>query len=135
MSRLLDKNSTQMMKLSYILQNKDGRGRRVPTGQSWQWVHAVQDLEQLTPILEWLTKRVQMDQLELMNVYIDHVEITSPQFAWLGFETPSHIRYSKITAPHRVIDMRELVAAPTQPSLQVLRLVDRPSVHSARSAS
>ena len=84
----MDKNTTQMMKLSYILQNKDGRGRRVPRGQSWQWVHAVQDLEQLTPILEWLTKRVQVDQLELMNVYLDHVEITSPQYAWLGSLKP-----------------------------------------------
>jgi hypothetical protein len=124
-----------MMKLSYILQNKDGRGRRVPRGQSWQWVHAVQDLKQLAPILEWLTQRVQVDQLELMNVYLDHVEITSPQYAGLGFEALSHIRYSKITAPHRVIDMSELAAAPTQPSLQALRLVYRQSSRSARSAS
>ena len=122
MSRLLDKNSTQMMKLSYILQNKDGRGRRVPRGQSWQWVHAVPDLEQLTPLLQWLSKRVHVDQLELMNVYLDHVEITSPQYAWLEFETLADIRYSKITAPHRVIDMSELAAVPTQPSLQALAL-------------
>ena len=112
----MDKNATQMMKLTYILQNKDGRGRRVPRGESWQWVHSVQDLEQLTPILEWLTKRVHVDQLELMNVYLDHVEITSPQYAGLVFEAMTHIRYSKITAPHRVIDMSELTAAVTQPS-------------------
>ena len=107
MSRLLDKNPTQMMKFSYILQNKDGRGRRVPRGQSWQWVHAVQDLEQLMPILEWLAQRVHVDQLELMNVYLDHTEITSSQFAGLGFEVMPNIRYSKITVPHRVIDMHE----------------------------
>lgn len=131
----MDKNATQMMKFSYILQNKDGRGRRVPRGQSWQWVHAVQDLEQLTPILEWLTKRVYVDQLELMNVYLDHVEITSPQYAGLVFEVMVHIRYSKITAPHRVIDMSELVAAVTQPSLQALRLVYRQSSSTAQSVS
>jgi hypothetical protein len=110
----MDKNATQMMKFYYILQNKDGRGRRVPRGQSWQWVHVVQDLEQLTPILEWLTKRVHVDELELMNVYLDHVEITSPQYAGLVFEAMSHVRYSKITAPHRVIDMSELTTASTQ---------------------
>jgi hypothetical protein len=123
----MDKNATQMMKFTYILQNKDGRGRRVPRGQSWQWVHAVQDLEQLTPILEWLAKRVHVDQLELMNVYLDHVEITSHQYAGLVFEAMSCIRYSKITAPQRVIDMSELAADSTQPSLQALRLVYRQS--------
>jgi hypothetical protein len=131
----LDKNATQMMKLTYILQNKDGRGRRVPRVESWQWVHAVQDLEQLTPIFEWLTKRVHMDQLELMNVYLDHVEITSPHYAGLVFEAMSHIRYSKITAPHRVIDMSELIAAVTQPSLQALRLVYRQSSSTAQPVS
>jgi hypothetical protein len=131
----MDKNATQMMKFSYILQNKDGRGRRVPRGQSWQWVHVVQDLEQLTPILEWLTKRVHVDELELMNVYLDHVEITSPQYAGLVFEAMSHVRYSKITAPHRVIDMSELTTASTQQSLQALRLVYRQSSRSALSVS
>ena len=131
----MDKNATQMMKLTYVLQNKDGRGRRVPRGESWQWVHSVQDLEQLTPILEWLTNRVHVDQLELMNVYLDHVEITSPQYAGLVFEAMTHIRYSKITAPHRVIDMSELTAAVTQPSLQALRLVYRQSSSTAQSVS
>jgi hypothetical protein len=103
----VDKNATQMMKLTYVLQNINGRGRRVPRGQSWQWVHAVQDPDQLTPILEWLGKRVHVDQLELINVYLDQVAITDPQHVDLVFEAKSKIRYSKITTPHRVIDMRE----------------------------
>ena len=103
----MDKNTTQMMKFSYVLHNKDGRGRRVPQGQSWQWVHAVQDLEELMPILEWLSKRVHVDRLELINVYLNHVAITDPQHAGLVFEAKSKISYSKITMPHRVIDMSE----------------------------
>ena len=103
----MDKNATQMMKLTYVLQNKDGRGRRVPRGQSWQWVHAVQDIDQLMPILEWLGKRVQVDQLELINVYLDQVAITDPQHESLMFEAKSKISYSKITTPHRVIVMSE----------------------------
>lgn len=95
------------MKLTYVLQNKYGRGGRVPRGQSWQWVHAVQDFDQLTIILEWLTMRVRVDHLELINVYLDHVAITDPQHAGLLFEAKSKISYSKITTPHRVIDMRD----------------------------
>ncbi len=103
----MDKNTTQMMKFTYILQTKDGRGRRVPRGQSWQWVHTVHDLDQLMPILEWLVKRVQVDQLELINVYLDHVAITDPQYESLVFDAKTKIRYSKITMPHRVIEMSE----------------------------
>jgi hypothetical protein len=103
----MDKNATQMMKLTYVLQNKNGRGRRVPRGQSWQWVHTVQDSDQLAPILQWLGKRVHVDQLELINVYLDQVAITDPQHADLVFEAKSKIRCSKITTPHRVIDMSE----------------------------
>jgi hypothetical protein len=109
----MNENSTQMMRLTYVLQNKDGRGRRVPRGQSWQWVHVVQDLDQLLPILEWLSKRVQVEQLELINVYLDHVAITDPEHADLVFEAKSKISYSKITTPHRVIDMSEHVVLET----------------------
>ena len=58
------KNTTQMMKLTYMLQNKDGRGQRVPRGQSWQWIHAVQDLDQLTSVLQWLAQRVHVDAID-----------------------------------------------------------------------
>jgi len=109
----MNENPTQMMRLTYVLQNKDGRRRRVPRGQSWQWVHVVQDLDQLLPILEWLSKRVQVDQLELINVYLDHVAITDPEHANLVFEAKSKISYSKITTPHRVIDMSEHVVLET----------------------
>jgi hypothetical protein len=91
----------------YMLQNKDGRGQRVPRGQSWQWIHAVQDLDQLTSVLQWLAQRVHVDQLELINVYLDHVAITDSRHADLVFEAKSKICYSKITTPHRVIDMSE----------------------------
>jgi hypothetical protein len=101
------KNTTQMMKLTYILQNKEGRGRRVPRGQSWQWIHVVQDLDQLMSVLQWLSQRVNVDQLELINVYLDHVAITDPQHVGLVFEAKSKISYSKINTPHRVIDMSE----------------------------
>ena len=39
------------MKFSYMLHNKDGRGRRVPRGQAWQWVHDLENMDHLAPIL------------------------------------------------------------------------------------
>ena len=48
-----------------------------------------------------------LDQLELINVYLDHVAITDQQHVGLVFEAKSKISYSKINTPHRVIDMSE----------------------------
>ena len=50
------------MKFSYMLHNKDGRGRRVPRGQAWQWIHDLEDIAHLGPILKWIEARVAVDQ-------------------------------------------------------------------------
>ncbi len=93
------------MKFSYMLHNKDGRGRRVPRGQAWQWIHDVEDIAHLDPILKWIEVRVVLDQLSLLNVYLDHTEITAPQNADISFACKSQIVYSRITRPDRVIVM------------------------------
>lgn len=93
-----------------MLHNKDGRGRRVPRGQAWQWMHEVESLEHLDPILEWIDLRVSVDQLSLLNVYLDHAEMTAPQNRSISFSSKSQILYSKVTMPSRVIDMN-LIAA------------------------
>lgn len=93
------------MKFSYMLHNKDGRGRRVPRGQAWQWIHDLEDIAHLGPILEWIEARVAVDRLSLMNVYLDHAEITAPQNSRITFACKSQIVYSRITRPDRVIVM------------------------------
>jgi hypothetical protein len=93
------------MKFSYMLHNKDGRGRRVPRGQAWQWIHDLEDIAHLGPILEWIEARVAVDRLSLMNVYLDHAEITAPQNSQITFACKSQIVYSRITRPDRVIVM------------------------------
>ena len=93
------------MKFSYMLHNKDGRGRRVPRGQAWQWVHDLENMDHLAPILEWIQVRVEVDQLSLLNVYLDHTEITAPQNSQITFACKSQIVYSRITRPDRVIVM------------------------------
>jgi hypothetical protein len=94
------------MKFSYMLHNKDGRGRRVPRGQAWQWVHDLENMDHLAPILEWIQARVVVDQLSLLNVYLDHTEITAPKNAEISFPCKSQIVYSRITKPDRVIEMK-----------------------------
>jgi hypothetical protein len=88
-----------------MLHNKDGRGRRVPRGQAWQWTHDIESLEHLGSILDWIDLRVSVDRLSLLNVYLDHTEITAPKNEAIAFGSKSQIIYSKVTVPHRVIDM------------------------------
>ena len=98
------------MQFSYMLHNKDGRGRRVPRGQAWQWVHDLDTIEHLGPILDWIQARVSVDRLSLLNVYLDHTEITAPQNANIAFGCKSQIIYSRITRPDRVIVMQGRLA-------------------------
>jgi hypothetical protein len=93
------------MRFSYMLHNRDGRGRRVPRGQAWQWIHDVEDIDHLEPILDWIQARVAVDRLSLLNVYLDHVEITAPKNVAIAFGQKTEIIYSKVTKPDRVIDM------------------------------
>lgn len=93
------------MRFTYILHNKDGRGRRVPRGEAWQWVHDVEDVDHLGPILTWIDSRVSVDHLSLLNVYLDHTEITAPINSAISFGSKSQIIYSRVTQPNRVIDM------------------------------
>ena len=93
------------MKFSYMLHNQDGRGRRIPHGQAWQWIHDLESIEHLGPILEWIDARESTDRLRLLNVYLDHTEITSPKNAEICFACKSQIVYSRVTLPNRVIEM------------------------------
>ena len=100
------------MHFSYILHNKDGRGRRVPRGQAWQWIHEVEGVENLGPILEWIDLRVAIDQLHLLNVYLDHTEITAPKNACISFECKAQVVYSHVTVPDRIIEMNSIAVEP-----------------------
>ncbi|WP_353132846.1 hypothetical protein [Limnohabitans sp.] len=88
-----------------MLHNKDGRGRRVPRGQAWQWTHDIESLEHLGSILDWIDLRVSVDHLSLLNVYLDHTEITATKNEAISFGSKSQIYYSKVTLPNRVINM------------------------------
>ena len=46
------------MKISYMLLNKTGKGRKVPVGQAWQWIHEVEDEHQMVNIFKRLKKTI-----------------------------------------------------------------------------
>lgn len=98
-------NLLTSMRLTYILHNQDGCGRRVPRGQAWQWIHEVKSFEQLKPILDWINARASVDHLNLMNVYLDHIAITSESYRAFNFEFKHKIVYSHTNSPHRIILM------------------------------
>ena len=112
MAQILRKNPTlhginllTSMRLTYILHNQDGCGRRVPRGQAWQWIHEVKSFEQLKLILDWINTRASVDRLNLMNVYLDHTAITSESYRAFNFEFKQKIVYSHTNSPHRIILM------------------------------
>lgn len=115
------------MKFSYMLHNRDGRGRRVPRGQAWQWIHDLENIDHLEPILDWIQARVTVDRLSLMNVYLDHIEITSPKNAEISFGCKAQIIYSKVTKPDRVIDMNNAVSLGEKMCLPKLDDISRPN--------
>lgn len=88
-----------------MLNNKDGRGSRIPRGQAWQWIYDLQDQDQVDSVLSWAGLRVLFDRLDLLNVYVDHTEITAfKNFEIILSQTPQII-YSRVTKPSRVFDM------------------------------
>lgn len=93
------------MKLSYVLYNKDGRSSRIPLGQAWQWTYNLQDQEQLDCVLSWVGARVSIDRLDLLNVYLDHTEITTLENVETFLKQTPQIVYSRVTKPSRVFDM------------------------------
>jgi len=44
------------MKISYMLWNRTGKSRKIPTGQAWQWIHEVEDEQQLVKVFLRLKK-------------------------------------------------------------------------------
>ena len=44
------------MKISYMLWNKTGKARKVPAGEAWQWIHEVEDEQQMVKLFHVLKK-------------------------------------------------------------------------------
>jgi len=44
------------MKITYMLFNRTGKGRRIPAGDAWQWIHHIEDEQQMKAVFSKLRK-------------------------------------------------------------------------------
>jgi nitrogen regulatory protein PII-like uncharacterized protein len=94
------------MKISYVLLNKTGKDRGVPRGAAWQWIHEVNDEEQMQSVFERLKKRTSDEQLTVANLRVNQREYAEA-FAdggVFGFKGP--VVYDKTIAPKRIIHLQ-----------------------------
>ena len=45
------------MKITSMLVNRSGKGRRIPAGDAWQWIHHAEDAPQMKEVFLKLKKK------------------------------------------------------------------------------
>ena len=95
------------MKITYMLVNRSGKGRRIPAGDAWQWIHHVEDAPQMKAVFLKLKKRIREDRLSLANLHIEQ-RLSSEDFLELAtFEYKGPVIDDETIAPKRIIFVHE----------------------------
>ena len=95
------------MKITYMLVNSSGKGRRIPAGDAWQWIHHVEDAPQMKAVFLKLKKRIREDRLSLANLHIEQ-RLSSEDFLELAtFEYKGPVIYDESISPKRIIFVHE----------------------------
>jgi hypothetical protein len=95
------------MKITYMLVNRSGKGRRIPAGDAWQWIHHVEDAPQMKAVFLKLKKRIREDRLSLANLHIEQ-RLSSEDFLELAtFEYKVSVIYDESISPKRIIFVHE----------------------------
>jgi hypothetical protein len=95
------------MKISYMLWNKTGKGRKVPTGQVWQWIHEVEDENQMVDVFKRLKKTIRECRLALVNLYIEQRQCSDELLEQATFAYIGPILYEDSISPKRIIHVHE----------------------------
>ena len=95
------------MKISYMLWNKTGKGRKVPTGQAWQWIHEVEDAYQMVNIFKKLKKTIRECRLTLANLHIEQRDFSDELLEQAIFAYKGPILYDETIAPKRIMHVHE----------------------------
>ena len=74
------------MKITYMLVNRSGKGRRIPAGDAWQWIHHAEDVSQLKAVFLKLKKRIRDDRLTLANVHFEQRDSSGEFMEMASFE-------------------------------------------------
>ena len=74
------------MKITYMLVNRSGKGRRIPAGGAWQWIHHVEDAPQMRAVFLKLKKRIRVDRLSLANLHLEQRQSSEDFLEMASFE-------------------------------------------------
>ena len=95
------------MKITYMLVNRSGKGRRIPAGDAWQWIHHVEDVAQMKVVFLKLKKRIRDDRLTLANLHFEQRECSADAMEMASFEYKGPVIDDETIAPKRIIFVHE----------------------------
>ena len=95
------------MKISYMLWNRTGKGRKVPDGQAWQWVHEIEDEHQMANVVRRLKKTIRECRLALVNLHIEQRDCSDGLLERASFAYKGPIVYDESISPKRIIHVHE----------------------------
>ena len=91
------------MKITYMLVNRSGKGRRIPAGDAWQWIHHVEDVSQLKAVFLKLKKRIRDDRLTLANLHFEQRDSSGGFMEMASFEYKGPVIVDETLSPKRII--------------------------------
>ena len=95
------------MKITYMLINRSGKGRRIPAGDAWQWIHHVEDAPQMKAVFSKLKKRIREDRLTLANLHFEQHDCSDDFMEMASFEYKGPVFDDESISPKRIIFMHE----------------------------
>jgi len=95
------------MKITYMLVNRSGKGRRIPAGGAWQWIHHVEDAPQMRAVFLKLKKRIRVDRLTLANLHLEQRQSSEDFLEMASFEYKGPVIYDETISPKRIILVHE----------------------------
>lgn len=93
------------MKISYVLLNKTGTDRGIPSGAAWQWIHQVNDEEQMQSVFARLKRKMHEERLTVANLRINQRDCAELFFGVDAGGLQDPIVYDKTIEPKRIIHL------------------------------
>jgi hypothetical protein len=90
-----------------MLMNKTGKGRKIPAGHAWQWIHEVEDEHQTLSVFKKLKKTIRDCRLALVNLHIEQRDCSEELLERATFAYKGPILYDESISPNRIIHVHE----------------------------
>ena len=90
-----------------MLFNRTGKGRRIPAGDAWQWIHHIEDEQQMKAVFSKIKKRIRENRLTLANLHIEQRNSSDDFLEMATFEYKGPIIYDETISPKKIIFVHE----------------------------